>query len=611
MEKPTPERILLVQLADIGDLITTTPAIAALREAQPQAHLTLLTSTHAAPIIEAGLVDEIITFDKRRFNSSYALLFPSNLAQIWKLRNGNFDTVVFFHRFSLKLGTIKFWLITKATQAQRVIGADNGNGWFLTESIPDGGYGAVHQAQHWLNLVALLGANTQARGARIAFSDDILPLAAYTGKRIIVHAGSGGFSLARRWNPEHFALVADTLHREFDAQIVLVGTPNDAAEVVAAAMQTPVINLAGETTLTQLADVIRSADLYIGADSGVLHIAASVRTPVVTIFGPSNHEAWSPWSPGGKTVVIRSAPECSPCSYVGQGVGLRDGCAARTCMRMVTPEQVLDVARAVLNDKPVKQIVGFPYDTRSGRDWQDRIQILGLPVDRIGYEHWLDLIGKWVREGKRIHHVCTTNPEFMMVAQRDINFANILRRADLCIPDGVGLLWAARILKTPLIERVTGSDGTIRIAEAAAKHGWKLFFLGAAEGIAEAAAHILMERYPALQVVGVYAGSPAPEDEDAIVEIVNATNADILLVAYGAPEQDKWIARNTPRLKVKMAMGVGGAFDFIAGKIPRAPAWMQRAGLEWAYRLYKQPWRIFRMMRLPQFVFAVILRGAD
>ena len=92
---------------------------------------------------------------------------------------------------------------------------------------------------------------------------------------------------------------------------------------------------------------------------------------------------------------------------------------------------------------------------------------------------------------------------------------------------------------------------------------------------------------------------------------MNATNADILLVAYGAPEQDKWIARNTPRLNVKMAMGVGGAFDFIAGKIPRAPEWMQRAGLEWAYRLYKQPWRIFRMMRLPQFVFAVILRGAD
>ncbi|MDQ7033452.1 MAG: hypothetical protein Q9P01_01055, partial [Anaerolineae bacterium] len=212
MESNKPERILLVQLADIGDLITTTPAIAALREAQPQAHLTLLTSTHAAPIIERELVDEIITFDRRRFNNSYALLFPSNLAQIWKLRKGKYDTVVIFHRFSLKLGTIKFWLIKKATQAKRIIGANNGNGWFLTESIPDGGYGVVHQAQHWLNLVGLLGADTQPRGARIAFDDGVLPLAAYNGIRIIIHAGSGGYSLARRWNPEYFAKVSDALH---------------------------------------------------------------------------------------------------------------------------------------------------------------------------------------------------------------------------------------------------------------------------------------------------------------------------------------------------------------------------------------------------------------
>ncbi|MDQ7026973.1 MAG: WecB/TagA/CpsF family glycosyltransferase [Anaerolineae bacterium] len=610
MESNKPERILLVQLADIGDLITTTPAIAALREAQPQAHLTLLTSTHAAPIIERELVDEIITFDRRRFNNSYALLFPSNLAQIWKLRKGKYDTVVIFHRFSLKLGTIKFWLIKKATQAKRIIGANNGNGWFLTESIPDGGYGVVHQAQHWLNLVGLLGADTQPRGARIAFDDGVLPLAAYNGIRIIIHAGSGGYSLARRWNPEYFAKVSDALHDEFNAQIVLVGTANDDADEVESAMQHKTVNLAGKTTLTQLADVIRSADLYIGSDSGVLHVAASVRTPVVTIFGSSNHEAWSPWSPGGKTTVIRSAPECSPCSYVGQGVGLRNGCEARTCMRMVTPEQVIEAARATLNDSHVPQIIGFPHDARNGRDWQDTIRILGLPVDRITYEQWMDLIDQWVQTGTRSHHVCTTNPEFTMIAQKDVNFANILRRADLCIPDGIGLLWASKFLRTPITERITGSDGTERIAQEAAKRGWKLFFLGAADGVADEAANILTDRYPNLQVVGRYAGSPHWEDEDEIVKMVNFSGADILLVAYGAPQQDKWIARNMPRLRVKMAMGVGGSFDFITGKIPRAPEKVRSLGLEWAYRLYKQPWRIFRMMRLPQFVFSVILRGS-
>ena len=156
---------------------------------------------------------------------------------------------------------------------------------------------------------------------------------------------------------------------------------------------------------------------------------------------------------------------------------------------------------------------------------------------------------------------------------------------------------------------MTGSDGTRVIAQHAAQKGWKLFFLGAAPGIAEKAAEILRSDYPGVQIVETYGGSPHPEDEDAIVERVNASGANILLVAYGAPVQDAWIARNLPRLQVKMAMGVGGAFDFIAGVIPRAPETMQKYGLEWLYRLYKQPWRIKRMLRLPLFVGLVVLRG--
>ncbi|MFW5772992.1 MAG: WecB/TagA/CpsF family glycosyltransferase, partial [Phototrophicaceae bacterium] len=109
---------------------------------------------------------------------------------------------------------------------------------------------------------------------------------------------------------------------------------------------------------------------------------------------------------------------------------------------------------------------------------------------------------------------------------------------------------------------------------------------------------------------GVYSGSPAPEDEDDIVARVNASDADVLFVAYGAPRQDKWIARNLPRLNVAVAMGVGGSFDFIAGVMPRAPLWMQRAGIEWLYRLMLQPSRIGRMMRLPRFVLAVLRRGS-
>lgn len=601
-----PDRILLVQLADIGNLILTTPALAALREARPDAHLTLLTSAHAAPVLDDSLVDEVITFDKRLYNSSWALLFPSNFAEIWKLRRGNYDTVVFFHHFTLWLGTIKFWLIALCTQAQTIIGLDNGKGWFLTEKITDKGFGSKHEAQYGLQLVNALGASIKPRRAQVGTSHDILPIPLHRGRRVVIHAGSGGYSVARRWYPERFAKIADALHEEFEAQILLVGGTGDDADLVEKAMTAPAVNLSGRTSLPELADVIRSTDLYIGTDSGVMHVAAAVRVPVLAIFGPSNHKAWAPWSPGGQVVVLRSSPECSPCMYLEHSIGVREGCAARTCMHMVSTEMVLDAARKMLNDEPVES---SPEVVRT-ITWPDRIHIMGLPVDRITYKRWLELIDEWIKGDTRAHHVCTTNPEFVVMAQHDELFWHILQRADLCLADGVGLMWAANWLKTPLPQRVTGSDGTVYIAEEGAKRGWKIFFLGAEDGIAQQAADILKERFDGLNIVGTYAGSPSPEDEHAIVERVNASGADILLVAYGAPQQDKWIARNLPRLEVSMAMGVGGSFDYIAGKVPRAPERMRQLGLEWLYRLYKQPWRIKRMMRLPRFVVGVIVRGA-
>ncbi len=242
------------------------------------------------------------------------------------------------------------------------------------------------------------------------------------------------------------------------------------------------------------------------------------------------------------------------------------------------------------------------------RGFDHRIDILGLPVSAITYPEWLDLIDQWVK-GEQAHHVCTINPEMIMIARQDVNFHHILSRADLTVPDGVGLLWAARRIGKPLPQRVTGSDGVPLIAAEAAKRGWRIYLLGAAPGVADKAAEVLRASHPDLKIVGIYGGSPAPEEEDAIVERVNASHADILFVAYGAPNQDKWIARNLPRLRVKMAMGVGGSLDFVAGVLPRAPVTFQRFGLEWLYRLYLQPWRIRRMLRLPRFVIAVMRTG--
>lgn len=605
-------RILVVQLADIGDLILSTPALAALRAAHPGAYIALLASVHAAPVAQhTGLFNAIITVDHRQFNHPKFLFRPGTLRQIRALRC---DTVVFLHHFTLKLGTIKFGLIACVSGARRRVGLQNGRGWFLTDSLPDAGFGAKHQAQYWLDLMGLLGAESAPHPAQAQVDDGGLALLPpYTRRRVIIHAGSGGYSLARRWEAEKFAAVADALHASHDAEIILVGGPSDDSHAVKAAMRAPTVDLTGQTTLPQLAAILRTADVFIGADSGVMHLAAATGAPVVALFGPSNHNAWGPWTPEGRSVVVRAAPECSPCSYVDHHIGLRDGCLARTCMRMLALEQVIDAAESLLGEsRPThgkgKAVLGEaplrPY-TNADRKWS-RITILDLPVDGITYAQWLDCIGAWVQAGGRCHHVCTVNPEFVMIARQDVNFRHILTRADLCVPDGVGLLWAARRLGHPLPERVTGSDGVPIIAQRAAREGWKLFFLGAGPGVAEKAAAILSEQNPGLQVVGIYEGSPAPEEEDDIVARVNASGADILLVAYGAPKQDAWIARNLPRLNVAMAMGIGGSFDFIAGVIPRAPVWMRNAGLEWLYRLYLQPSRIGRMMRLPRFVLVFL-----
>ena len=598
------ERFLLVQLADIGDLVLATPAISALRNARPQAEIHLFATRHALPIVPPALVNRVIPFDKGDRSASRALLSWGNLRRLLTL--GKCDTVIFFHHFTLKAGGAKFRLIARAARAERIIGLKNRHAGFLTDSIPDEGFGVKHEAQYWLDLVGLAGADSRPRPAQI--HREPYPIASKTSPKVVIHAGSGGYSAARRWPPKYFAEVARQLQQDYQAEIILVGTDSDEGAEVARLMDDAPQNLVGKTSLPQLADVIHHADLFIGADSGVMHIAAATGRPVISIFGSSNFHAWRPWAVEGQATVLTSGVECSPCSYVGHRIGARDGCAARTCMKLVKPPLVMRAAGHILSAKPPPTPkIAISRKTTPRR----RTKILGMPVDAISYGQWMGQIGEWVRQGQGAHHVCTINPEFMMIARQDAIFLNILNRAALCLPDGVGLLWASRRLGKPLPERVTGSDGVPLIARHAAKEGWSIFFLGAKTGIAARAADTLRQDNPGLRVAGCYSGSPAEAEEDRIVSLINRSGADILFVAYGAPQQDKWIARNLPRLHVKMAMGVGGSLDFIAGAVPRAPRWMREKGLEWLYRLIRQPWRLRRMMRLPRFVIAVLRHGHD
>ena len=253
------------------------------------------------------------------------------------------------------------------------------------------------------------------------------------------------------------------------------------------------------------------------------------------------------------------------------------------------------------------------------------IQILGVRVDCVDFQQTLDAISGWIapsraqdekrensapRSSPLPRQVCTVNPEFIMTARRHAAFAQALAAADLCTPDGVGVLWAARLVGVSLAERVTGSDGIHRLCERAAAQGWRVFFLGAAPGVAERAAAELTRLYPGLHVAGTYGGSPAESDWPQIRQRLTAAPADLLFVAYGHPRQDIWIHQHREELPIAVALGVGGAFDFVAGITPRAPLWLRRLGLEWLYRLARQPWRWRRMAALPLFALLVFVERA-
>ena len=235
--------------------------------------------------------------------------------------------------------------------------------------------------------------------------------------------------------------------------------------------------------------------------------------------------------------------------------------------------------------------------------------ILRVRVDGVGMAEVLDLVEGYVREGAS-HQIVTVNAEFIMTAQHDEAFRRTINEASLALPDGSGVIWASRVLGKPLQARVAGVDTVSRLSHLAAARRYGIFLLGAGPGIAELAARRLCMDNPELRVVGIYAGSPSPLEEDEIVARIRQAQPDILFVAYGAPRQDKWIRRNLPRLGVPVAMGVGGAFDFISGRAARAPEWMQQLGLEWAHRLIHEPWRWRRMLALPHFVWKVLVGRA-
>ncbi len=213
--------------------------------------------------------------------------------------------------------------------------------------------------------------------------------------------------------------------------------------------------------------------------------------------------------------------------------------------------------------------------------------ILGVKIDDVTMDEAVEIVHTWLQKSDK-HYIVTPNPEFLMTAQKDLEFKRILNDADLSIPDGTGLKLSGQVKNTfpgvDLMEKLVGKsvDWAVTIG-----------FLGGRNGVAEKASERLQKKYPGIKIISV--DSEKVEGE-----------CDILFVAFGHPKQEKWIYQNLPNLPVKVAMGVGGAFDYMAGHIPRAPKWLRKLGLEWLFRLAIQPWRIKRQLRLLRYLWLCV-----
>lgn len=232
-------------------------------------------------------------------------------------------------------------------------------------------------------------------------------------------------------------------------------------------------------------------------------------------------------------------------------------------------------------------------------------QILDVPFDALTMTEAVEKAKSFLYDEKQ-HYICTPNPEIVMEAQTDKELMTILREADLVVPDGIGVVWASRYSEIRLTERVAGYDLTQNLFQAVAGTEESIYFFGGAPGVASTAARKMKNKYPGLNIVGGHNGYFDEAEEKKIIADIKRLSPSILLVGLGAPKQEKWIVHHLEEVGVKVAIGIGGSFDVMAGNVKRAPKIFQKLGLEWFYRLISQPTRWKRMMRLPKFAITVL-----
>ncbi|MBC8140805.1 MAG: WecB/TagA/CpsF family glycosyltransferase [Armatimonadetes bacterium] len=234
------------------------------------------------------------------------------------------------------------------------------------------------------------------------------------------------------------------------------------------------------------------------------------------------------------------------------------------------------------------------------------VTLLGMRVDRVTMDESLALVESYIAERKP-RHILTADASMVVTAKEDADFAAIAANADLVTPDGAGILWATKRQGNPVTAKVSGVVLAERLVALSAVKGWRVFFFGAAPGVAEEARARMLAKYEGANIVGHRDGFFSADNEAEVLNEIRAAKPDILLVALGIPKQEKFIHKHKAALEVPVLIGVGGTFDVMSGTVRRAPIWMQNAGLEWLHRLAANPKKISKVAMLPQFVRMVIM----
>ncbi|MCY9666827.1 WecB/TagA/CpsF family glycosyltransferase [Paenibacillus alginolyticus] len=234
-----------------------------------------------------------------------------------------------------------------------------------------------------------------------------------------------------------------------------------------------------------------------------------------------------------------------------------------------------------------------------------KVRIYGVPVSKMSMDQTVAYLTN-VIEQRQPHQVITANPIMVMAAQEDPAYLSMMQRAELIVPDGTGVVWAAKYVGEPVVERVPGYDLIHELMKVGESKGWKVYLLGASNEVIQAAAEKLRTTYPGIKLVGVRDGYFKDEQDAEVIQDILDAAPDILLVGRSAANQEPWIGKYKQQIGVPVMMGVGGSFDVLSGKLKRAPVLFQKLRLEWFYRLMQEPWRYKRMLLLPKFALKVM-----